>query len=91
MTSLYHFLPQLEKRPSVVLIDLEAQGISPAALIAQIKEKDPELPVIVYGSHVEKDQMAQAQKSGADHVLPRSEFSNDLAQILESAEKKAKE
>ena len=31
VTSLYHFLHQLEKRPSVVLIDLYAQEISPTA------------------------------------------------------------
>ena len=39
VSSLYHFLPGLNEPPSLVLIDLDAKGISPTTLIAQVKEK----------------------------------------------------
>ncbi|HLV01114.1 MAG TPA: hypothetical protein VKZ59_07605, partial [Acidobacteriota bacterium] len=36
-TSLYKFIPALQKGPDLVIIDLEAEGISGPALISQIK------------------------------------------------------
>ena len=32
VSSLYHFLPGLEQKPSMVMIDLDATGISPTTL-----------------------------------------------------------
>ncbi len=37
VSSLYHFLPGVERQASMVLIDLNAQGINPNIVIAQIK------------------------------------------------------
>jgi CheY-like chemotaxis protein len=82
VSSLYHFLPKLREEPSMVLIDLDAQGINPGALISQIKEAVPHLPVVVYSEHVEEDKIEQARQSGADHVLPKSEFAKNLKQVL---------
>ena len=45
-------------------------------------EKNPELPVVVFGAHEQAEQLEQARKSGADEVLPRSKLSKDLAKIL---------
>ena len=88
VSSLYHFLPQLKEKPSLVLIDLNADGISPSTLIAQIKEKNPELPVVAYGAHVQTELLERARKSGADSVLPRSKLSSDLPKILTRYAKK---
>ena len=82
-STLHRFMLELEKSPAAVLIDLDAKGINASVLIAQIKVKDPQLPVIAYGTHVRRDKMESARKSGADHVLPRSEFSKNLGKILE--------
>ena len=82
VTSLYHFLPQLREEPSMVLIDLDAQGINPGALISQIKEAVPHLPVVVCAEHVEEEKIEQVRQSGADHVVPKSNFSKNLKQIL---------
>ena len=82
VSSLYHFLPGLEKPLSMVLIDLDAKGISPTTLIAQVKERNPDLPIIAYGAPEQKDLFEQALKAGADSVLPSEQVSDELESIL---------
>ena len=82
VSSLYHFLPGLEKKASMVLIDLNAQGINPNMLIAQVKTKSPDLTVIAYASQLKEGLLKQARKAGADTVLEGAEFAKDLPGIL---------
>ncbi|MEE8347957.1 MAG: hypothetical protein V3R94_00175 [Acidobacteriota bacterium] len=82
VSSLYHFLPGLEAPPSMVMIDLDAKGISPTTLIAQVKEKKPDLPVIAYGAPEQQELFEQARNAGADRVLPREQVSDELESIL---------
>ena len=82
VSSLYHFLPGVERKASMVLIDLNAQGINPNMLIAQIKTKSPELTVVVFASQLDEESRKQARKAGADTVLEGSELSKDLPGIL---------
>jgi len=82
VSSLYHFLPGVERQASMVLIDLNAQGINPNMLIAQIKTKSPGLTVVVYSAHLDKESRKQARKAGADTVLEGSELSKELPGIL---------
>ena len=82
VSSLYHFLPELEQQASMVLIDLNAQGINPNMLIAQVKAKSPDLTVVAYALQLNKELLKQAQKAGADTVLEGSELSKDLPEIL---------
>ena len=39
VSSLYKFLPEVESDPSAILVDLDAQGISPTSLIVQVKQR----------------------------------------------------
>ena len=82
VSSLFHFLPELKSKPSMVLIDLDADGISPSTLIAQVKEKNPKLPIVAISAKKQTEQLEQARKSGADQVLPRSKFVTDMGKIL---------
>lgn len=82
VSSLYHFLPALQKNPSMVLIDLRAEGISPSALIAQIKGKTPDLPVIVYAAHTDTELIERAKRAGADEVMSKAELSEELPDLL---------
>ena len=82
VSSLYHFLPGLQKKASMVLIDLNAQGINPNMLIAQVKTKSPDLMVIAYASKPKEGLLKQARKAGADTVLEGAELSKNLAGIL---------
>ena len=51
-------------------------------MISQIKESVPHVPVVVYAENVEEEKMEQVRQSGADHVLPKSEFAKNLKQVL---------
>ena len=82
VSSLYHFLPALGKKASMVLIDLNAQGINPNMIIAQVKTKSPDLMVIAYASQPKEGLLKQARKAGADTVLEGAEFSKNLSGIL---------
>lgn len=83
VTSLYKFIPELSKTPGVVLIDLEADGISGAALISQIKGTDSSIPVMALAGEGRDDLLDLAEKSGADKVCLKSDFQDDLVGLLE--------
>ena len=82
VSSLPALWSELEADGGALLLDLNAQGIQPASLIAQVKLKTPAVHVTAYCSHVQKDLMEKATRAGADQILPRSEFSRRLAEIL---------
>jgi CheY-like chemotaxis protein len=69
-------------KASALLIDLHASVCDPLALIGQIKRKRPGLPVIGYFSHVDRERKRRARDAGADEVLPRSVFTERLAEVL---------
>lgn len=73
-----------ENKPNLIIVDLHAQKIDPLALATALKS-DPELHAIEllgFFSHVQTDLMREANMAGYDRVMPRSAFSNDLANIL---------
>ena len=82
VSSLYKFLPELSSKPSLILLDLNADGISASSLIAQIRARDAQVPIIAYGSHVQNDLLERARQAGADEVLFRSQLSKDLPALL---------
>jgi len=78
-------LPRIrEKRPSLVILDLNSVTLRPLEVIAQMKA-DPTLKTIRtlgYVSHVQTDVIAAARAAGIDEVLARSAFSERLGEIL---------
>lgn len=81
------FTAELEKGPSLVVVDLAAEGIDSQALITQVKSSVPDVPVVAYAAHVNEDQIKGASEAGADHAMPRSKFSQQLPKILMSITK----
>lgn len=75
-----------ELRPALVVIDLHNQKVDAADLAADLKsdEQTAEVPLVGFFSHVHTDLQRNALAAGFDHVLPRSVFARDLAQILSS-------
>jgi CheY-like chemotaxis protein len=70
--------------PCIVIVDLNEKGLDPVALIANLKAA-PETrhaQVIAYLSHVQHELKREAEKAGADLVLPRSTFSQNLYDLL---------
>jgi PleD family two-component response regulator len=82
-------LPRIrEKRPSLVILDLNGTKLRPMEVIAAMKA-DPELKgirTLGYVSHVQTDAIAAARAAGVDEVLARSAFSERLGAILASAD-----
>jgi DNA-binding NarL/FixJ family response regulator len=76
-----------EKRPALVIFDLNSRTMNPMAAIAGMKA-DPDLKDIKtlgFVSHVDTDTIAAARAAGIDQVLARSAFAAQLGQILTSA------
>ena len=86
-TSWAEFTAELENRPSLVIVDLASKGIDSPALITQVKSSAPDVPVVAFAAHVNKDQIQLASGAGADYSMPRSKFSQQLPMILTSLTK----
>jgi DNA-binding NarL/FixJ family response regulator len=65
--------------PGGVLIDLHADGLDLAAVLAELRAACPVMPkVVAFGSHVAADLLKAARQAGCDRVLPRSQFVKEL-------------
>jgi PleD family two-component response regulator len=70
--------------PSLVILDLNNPRTNPLGLVASMKQ-DPALasvPTVAYASHVQTDVIDAARQAGINEVLPRSAFTQRLADIL---------
>jgi PleD family two-component response regulator len=73
-----------DKRPSLVIFDLNSTKLKPLDVIATLKA-DTELarvPTLGYVSHVDTETIAAARRAGVDEVLARSAFVERLGEIL---------
>lgn len=70
--------------PQLLIIDLNQPGLD-WDLLTETLQKHPQLSSIAYGPHVDTDKLQQARDAGCDQVLPRSQFSANLPQLLQSS------
>ena len=66
---------------TVVLVDLARH----AGDIAAVRAAAPGARIVAFGPHVDDTALAQARTDGADVVLPRSKFFNDVAGVVADA------
>ncbi len=72
-----------EDKPSLIIFDLNNAGAKPLTTIPKLKSKLKKATNIIgFVSHVQGDLKVKAQEAGCDMVLPRSAFSQNLAQLL---------
>ena len=72
-----------EEKPSLIIVDLNSNGIKPLPVIAKMRSKYKKNTSIVgFVSHVQGDLKVKAQEAGCDVVMPRSAFSQNLPNIL---------
>jgi CheY-like chemotaxis protein len=66
-----------------VILDLSANG-EPLAAVRKIRadRKTEELPIVGFLSHVDRELARQAEASGVTQVLPRSQFSENLPDLM---------
>ena len=75
--------------PTAVLVDMNAEGADALAAIRICRSHEAAPEVIAFLSHVQKELAQQAGAAGAHRVMPRSAFSAELPQLLESFREKA--
>ena len=77
-------LLRAKTQPSLIIIDLNFQGIDALKLVGELKagEETKGISLLGYLSHVQGELKLKAQEAGCDMVLPRSAFSQSLPQIL---------
>ncbi|MCK6526015.1 sigma-54 dependent transcriptional regulator [Myxococcota bacterium] len=68
-----------EHRSDVVVTDLMMPGMDGGALLQALKEKAPELPVIVMTAHPTIDRAVSLLKAGAHDFIPKPFVNADLA------------
>ena len=65
---------------ALIILDLNFRGIDPPATIAQLKA-DPAskaIPILAFGSHLDRAARDAAKAAGADRVVPNSKLAEDL-------------
>ncbi|MGH7480755.1 MAG: response regulator [Longimicrobiales bacterium] len=73
--------------PRLILLDLDAVGVDPPELIRALKT-DPgtgAVPIVAFGAHVRGEALRAAREAGADRVLARSRFVQELPALLSGA------
>lgn len=72
-----------DKNAAAVLLELSSNGVALGSVRAIRHEKaTAALPVIGFLSHVDKELARQAESAGISQVMPRSQFSETLPDLL---------
>jgi CheY-like chemotaxis protein len=72
-----------EDKPSLIIVDLNSNGIKPIPMISKLRSKfKKETSIVGFVNHVQGDLKVKAQEAGCDVVMPRSAFSQNLPNIL---------
>jgi PleD family two-component response regulator len=73
-----------QEKPLLIILDLNFSAVQPLKLISKVKSNGEmkQISVIGYLSHVQGELKQQAQDAGANIVMARSAFSQNLQQIL---------
>ena len=70
--------------PALIIADLHSTKCDPFGLARRIKANESlqSTPLIGFFSHVQVELQERAEQSGFDRVMPRSQFSKNLPEIL---------
>ena len=73
-----------KEKPLLIILDLNINALSPLKLIGKLKGSSELKGISILGfiSHVQGELKQQAQDAGANMVMARSAFSQNLQQIL---------
>jgi len=83
-TNTVALLGLLEPRPQLVIVDLNARS-QPIDAIVKLRAESKDIRVVAFLSHVQRELAEQAKNAGCDEVMPRSSFTQNLAEILSPA------
>ncbi|MGA7191244.1 MAG: hypothetical protein WBY66_22305, partial [Candidatus Acidiferrales bacterium] len=78
-------LSEIRKQtPKLVIVDLNAHN-KPLDAIESVRSAAPDVPLISFLSHVQVELAQRASAAGSSRVMPRSQFTRELATILAQA------
>jgi DNA-binding NtrC family response regulator len=70
--------------PVLVILDIGAAGLwNWQAILAYLQEASADTPVLCYGSHMDVEATKIAQSLGAVRVVAKSEFVNNMGNLVE--------
>jgi len=74
----------MHEQPLLIILDLNNNSVRPLELISKLKSDGDlrQISLIGYLSHVQGELKQKAQEAGANIVMARSAFSQNLPQIL---------
>lgn len=73
----------LEKHsPPLLIVDLNSMGPDAIDVIRSAMDHSQNPHVLAFVSHVDQGLAEQARQAGAQNVMPRSRFSNELPQLI---------
>jgi len=70
-------------RPALLVLDLQADGLSWQEVVAAAKETG--VPVLAYGQHTRPSILRAARRAGCDLAVPRSKLVAELPALMERA------
>lgn len=68
-------------QPRLIILDLDRRGLEIGAVIPALKAASS-APILAYVAHTETMKIQQAKQAGADKVIARGAFANQLAELL---------
>lgn len=74
----------LDPPPQLVIVDLNARS-RPIDAIVKLRATAKDIRIVAFLSHVQRELAEQARAAGCDEVMPRSSFTQNLADILSPA------
>lgn len=69
--------------PACVILDLGVVELEIETAVIRLREAAGTVPLIAFGSHVDRARLDGARAAGCAEVLPRSKFSSDLPALLQ--------
>ena len=72
----------IDKDPKILIIDLNFEDFGPIECIKKLKKFQPHIHIIGYLSHIQTELKQKSIYAGCDEVMPRSQFSAKLGDIL---------
>lgn len=77
------YLQNATPPPVVAIVDLSLRADDAIAIIRTIRSMGSSVPVLAFGAHVAVESRKQALQAGAEQVVTKAEFSQNLPALLQ--------
>lgn len=71
-----------DQRPALVIVDIGGFGLNWERAIRTVRARQPAVPILAFGSHVDLDARERALEAGATKVVSKSRFVEALPELV---------